>query len=40
MEKELKITDIMVGDWVDVRNDAAPNTPYIKKNHTSASFTR
>ena len=29
--KELKITDVMVGDLVDVRNDAAPNTKHLEK---------
>jgi hypothetical protein len=29
--KELKIKDVMCGDWVDVRNDASPNTPHIEK---------
>ena len=28
---ELTIKDLMVGDWVDVRNDAAPNTPHIER---------
>ena len=29
--KELKLKDVMCGDWVDVRNDASPNTPHIEK---------
>lgn len=28
---ELKLEDVMCGDWVDVRNDASPNTPHIEK---------
>lgn len=28
---ELKIEDVMCGDWVDVRNNASPNTPYVEK---------
>lgn len=28
---ELKLKDVMCGDWVDVRNDASPNTPHIEK---------
>lgn len=31
--KELKLKDVMCGDWVDVRNDASPNTPHIEKNY-------
>lgn len=31
MKKELEIKDVMVGDWVDVRNDAAPNTPHLER---------
>ena len=31
MKEELKIKDVMVGDWVDVRNDAAPNTPHLER---------
>lgn len=31
MKKELKIKDVMVGDWVDVRNNAAQNTPHLEK---------
>ena len=31
IQKELKIKDIMVGDWVDVRNNAAPNTPHLER---------
>lgn len=31
MKKELEIKDVMVGDWVDVRNDAVPNTPHIER---------
>lgn len=29
--KELKLKDVMCGDWVDVRNDASPNKPHIEK---------
>lgn len=29
--KELKLKDVMCGDWVDVRNNASPNTPHIEK---------
>lgn len=29
--KELKLKDVMCGDWVDVRNDASPDTPHIEK---------
>lgn len=29
--KELKLKDVMCGDWVDVRKDAAPNTPHIER---------
>lgn len=29
--EELKIEDVMCGDWVDVRNDAAPDIPHIEK---------
>ena len=28
---ELSYKDVMVGDWVDVRNDAAPNTPHLER---------
>lgn len=28
---ELKLNEVMVGDWVDVRNEAAPNTPHIER---------
>ncbi len=31
MKKELEIKDVMVGDWVDVRNNAAPNTPHLER---------
>lgn len=31
MKEELKIKDVMVGDWVDVRNNAAPNTPHLER---------
>ena len=31
MKKELKIKDVMIGDWVDVRNDAEPNTPHLER---------
>ena len=31
MKKELTINDVMVGDWVDVRNNAAPNTPHLER---------
>lgn len=27
----LSTKDLMVGDWVDVRNDAAPNTPHLER---------
>ena len=27
----MKITDIMIGDWVDVRNSADKNTPHIER---------
>lgn len=37
--KELKLKDVMCGDLVDVRNDAAPNTPYIER-ITPAHFMR
>ena len=30
-ENELKLEDVMCGDWVDVRNNASPNTPHIEK---------
>ncbi len=30
-EKELTIKDVMCGDWIDVRNDAAPNTPHLER---------
>ena len=30
-EKELKLKDVMCGDWVDVRNDASPNTPHLER---------
>lgn len=29
--KELKLNDVMCGDWIDVRNNANPNTPHIEK---------
>lgn len=29
--KELKLKDVMCGDWVDVRNDADPNTPHLER---------
>lgn len=28
---ELSCRDVMVGDWVDVRNNAAPNTPHLER---------
>ena len=28
---ELKLEDVMCGDWVDVRNDASPNTPHLER---------
>lgn len=28
---ELSVKDVMVGDWVDVRNSAAPNTPHLER---------
>jgi hypothetical protein len=28
---ELSCKDLMVGDWVDVRNDASPNTPHFER---------
>ena len=28
---ELSCKDVMVGDWVDVRNNAAPNTPHLER---------
>lgn len=31
MKEELKIKDVMIGDWVDVRNNAAPNTPHLER---------
>lgn len=31
MKEELTIKDVMVGDWVDVRNNAAPNTPHLER---------
>ena len=31
MKEELKIKDVMVGDWIDVRNNAAPNTPHLER---------
>ena len=31
MEEKLKIKDVMVGDWVDVRNNAAPNTSHFER---------
>jgi hypothetical protein len=31
MKEELKIKDVMIGDWVDVRNDADPNTPHLER---------
>lgn len=31
MKEELKIKDVMVGDWLDVRNAAAPNTPHLER---------
>ena len=31
MKEELKIKDVMVGDWLDVRNNAAPNTPHLER---------
>lgn len=27
---ELKLEDVMCGDWVDVRDNASPNTPHIE----------
>ena len=35
----LEVSDLMVGDWVDVRCDAAPNTPHIER-ITPAHFLR
>ena len=31
MKVNLEIRDIMIGDWVDVRNDASPNQPHIER---------
>ena len=31
MKEELKIKDVMIGDWVDVRNNAAPNNPNLER---------
>lgn len=31
MKEELKIKDVMIGDWVDVRNNADPNTPHLER---------
>ena len=28
---ELKLKDVMCGDWVDVRKDAAPDTPHFER---------
>lgn len=28
---ELSAKDLMVGDWVDVRNSAVPNTPHLER---------
>lgn len=28
---ELSCKDVMIGDWVDVRNNAAPNTPHLER---------
>jgi hypothetical protein len=39
MKEELKIKDVMVGDYVDVRNDAAPNTPHLER-FTPSHFLR
>lgn len=35
----LEVSDLMAGDWVDVRCDAAPNTPHIER-ITPAHFLR
>lgn len=35
----LEVSDLMIGDWVDVRCDAAPNTPHIER-ITPAHFLR
>lgn len=35
----LEVSDLMNGDWVDVRCDAAPNTPHIER-ITPAHFLR
>ena len=39
MKEELKIKDVMVGDWVDVRNDADPNTSH-RERITPSHFLR
>jgi hypothetical protein len=31
MKEELKIKDVMVGDWIDVRNEASPNSPHLER---------
>lgn len=31
MAERLGLSDVMVGDWVDVRNEVAPNTPHIER---------
>ena len=29
--KEIKLNDVMCGDWIDVRNNVNPSTPHIEK---------
>ena len=31
MAEKLGLSDVMVGDWVDVRNEVAPNMPSIER---------
>ena len=31
MKEELNINDVMVGDWVDVRNNASSSTPHLER---------